>query len=433
MRNGSALVLDRDRSSVQRINAMRAEFARLSDAELRATASKTTELLQWIALTATAAARVLGQDMFDVQLRGALALARGSIAEMQTGEGKTLAAVPAISWLARERRRRPRDDRQRLSGAPRRRVDGRHLPLPRALRGARAAGHDARRAARGLRAATSPTPPPTRSASTSCATASRMRPDEQVHRPFHAAVIDEADSILIDEARIPLVIAGGDSATAAWPTSPTRWCAALRTGEHFTIDDRPPQCRADRRGHPRGRSRARVAAISSRAAICRSTRPCRTRCMRTPCCAATSTTSSRTAPSRWWMSSRAGSRRTAAGPPDCIPRSKPRRASRPSRRDMILGQITLQHLVGAVPAGLRHDRHRRHAVARVPQVYGLRGRDDPDQPAGDPRRSSGRGLPDQGGEGAGGGCRRSAGRTRRGSRCWWGPRASRNRSGSARC
>jgi preprotein translocase subunit SecA len=40
--------------------------------------------------------------MFDVQLRGALTLVRGSIAEMQTGEGKTLAAVPAAAWYARE-------------------------------------------------------------------------------------------------------------------------------------------------------------------------------------------------------------------------------------------------------------------------------------------------------------------------------------------
>src|SRR6267143_6209950 len=39
--------------------------------------------------------------MFDVQLRCALALSRGSIAEMQTGEGKTLAAVPAIAWYAK--------------------------------------------------------------------------------------------------------------------------------------------------------------------------------------------------------------------------------------------------------------------------------------------------------------------------------------------
>ena len=36
-----------------------------------------------------------------------------------------------------------------------------------------------------------------------------LHPHEQVLRPFAAAVIDEADSILLDEARIPLVIAGG--------------------------------------------------------------------------------------------------------------------------------------------------------------------------------------------------------------------------------
>ena len=42
-----------------------------------------------------------GLDMFDVQVRGALALADGRIAEMQTGEGKTLAAVPAVVWYAR--------------------------------------------------------------------------------------------------------------------------------------------------------------------------------------------------------------------------------------------------------------------------------------------------------------------------------------------
>src|SRR5215467_14883600 len=97
-------MFDRDRSTIEQIHAMRATFARLSDAELRDAASRTEVLSRWIALAATAASRVLGQNMYDVQLRGALALARGSIAEMQTGEGKTLAAVPAISWYARMRK-----------------------------------------------------------------------------------------------------------------------------------------------------------------------------------------------------------------------------------------------------------------------------------------------------------------------------------------
>ena len=95
-------LFDRDRSTVEQIQAMRGELGRLSDAELGAAARETEDQTRWFALAATAAARLLGQEMYDVQLRGALALARGSIAEMQTGEGKTLAAVPAISWLARE-------------------------------------------------------------------------------------------------------------------------------------------------------------------------------------------------------------------------------------------------------------------------------------------------------------------------------------------
>ena len=45
--------------------------------------------------------RVLGLQMFDVQLQGPLAAGGRAIAEMQTGEGKTLAAVPAVVWYAR--------------------------------------------------------------------------------------------------------------------------------------------------------------------------------------------------------------------------------------------------------------------------------------------------------------------------------------------
>ena len=94
---------DRDRPAVQRINSMRLELAHVSDDQLRDVAMRANDLLRFMAAAAVAAARVLGQEMHDVQLRGALALARGSIAEMQTGEGKTLAAVPAVAWLAQRK------------------------------------------------------------------------------------------------------------------------------------------------------------------------------------------------------------------------------------------------------------------------------------------------------------------------------------------
>src|SRR3954465_1186114 len=63
-----------------------------------------------------------------------------------------------------------------------------------------------------------------------------MRLEEQVHRPFAAAVIDEADSILIDEARVPLVIAGGDSGERGLAYVANQAVRGFRAGEHFTFD-----------------------------------------------------------------------------------------------------------------------------------------------------------------------------------------------------
>src|SRR5215475_11147892 len=81
---------------IHRINTLRATLARRSDRELRAYARQATGRLELIAAAAAVTARVLGQEMFDVQLQGTLALTEGRIAEMQTGEGKTLSAAPAV-------------------------------------------------------------------------------------------------------------------------------------------------------------------------------------------------------------------------------------------------------------------------------------------------------------------------------------------------
>src|SRR5690242_7854862 len=91
-------------SRIQPINRRRAELAKLSDDELKQAGRRAGDLVEMFAVTAVVAARVLGLDMFDVQIQGALALASGRIAEMQTGEGKTLAAVPAVVWYAKEGR-----------------------------------------------------------------------------------------------------------------------------------------------------------------------------------------------------------------------------------------------------------------------------------------------------------------------------------------
>jgi preprotein translocase subunit SecA len=228
-------MFDRDRANIEGIHALRARFARLSDAEIRTAAPENDDLNSWIALAATAASRVLGQEMYDVQLRGALALARGSIAEMQTGEGKTLAAVPAIAWFAREHR-----------GVHVMTVNDYLARRDAAWMGGiyRMLGLSVAYVQQGM------TPAERRAAYDADITYGTqneigfdylrdrlaMRPGEQVHREFHAAVIDEVDSILIDEARIPLVVAGGESGDRALAYVADQLVRNLSRGDHFTID-----------------------------------------------------------------------------------------------------------------------------------------------------------------------------------------------------
>src|SRR5436853_1764734 len=92
---------------VDRINAFEPEMELLTDAELREEADKLRErardgeslddlLYETFALTREAAKRTLGQRHFDVQLIGGMVLHDGGIAEMKTGEGKTLTATLPI-------------------------------------------------------------------------------------------------------------------------------------------------------------------------------------------------------------------------------------------------------------------------------------------------------------------------------------------------
>ena len=95
------------RKVVTRINALEAEVAKQSDAELAASTTRFRERLakgetledmlpEVFASVREAAKRTLGQRQFDVQLMGGLALHKGHVAEMKTGEGKTLVASLAL-------------------------------------------------------------------------------------------------------------------------------------------------------------------------------------------------------------------------------------------------------------------------------------------------------------------------------------------------
>ena len=96
--------LKRLQPSVDRINSLEPEFEKLTDAELRAKTDEfktqlsggesLNELLPHAyAAVREAAKRTIGQRHFDVQLMGGIALHQGKIAEMKTGEGKTLVAT----------------------------------------------------------------------------------------------------------------------------------------------------------------------------------------------------------------------------------------------------------------------------------------------------------------------------------------------------
>src|SRR2546421_5322821 len=92
---------------VDRINAFEPEMELLGDEELREEADKLRErarngepldelLYETFALTREASKRTLGQRHFDVQMIGGMVLHDGGIAEMKTGEGKTLTATLPI-------------------------------------------------------------------------------------------------------------------------------------------------------------------------------------------------------------------------------------------------------------------------------------------------------------------------------------------------
>ena len=161
---------------IQAVNDLEPEFERLSDTDLPARTSEfkvairtagesiaddkerlaaeqaaLEELLpQAFALVREAAKRTIGLRHYDVQLIGGVVLHRGQIAEMKTGEGKTLVATLAALPQCTDRPRHPPGHRQRLSRPPRCPLDGAHLPYPRPLRRRPANGRRHRERQEGL-------------------------------------------------------------------------------------------------------------------------------------------------------------------------------------------------------------------------------------------------------------------------------------------
>ncbi|MEO7142396.1 MAG: hypothetical protein ABI165_02735, partial [Bryobacteraceae bacterium] len=223
-------------ADLETIHRRRGELATLGDAELRIAAVNSRDLLEVVAAAAVVAARLLHLNMFDVQLRGALALAAGQIAEMQTGEGKTLAAVPAVICYAK------------TGGGVHVMTVNDYL----ARRDARWMGPIYDYFGLTVGVIQQGMPPDDRRRAYAC-DVTYSTPNEigfdylrdglalsagaQVHRPFAAALLDEADSILIDEARIPLVIAGGVEDREPLALRADRLTRHFQPYRHFRVEE----------------------------------------------------------------------------------------------------------------------------------------------------------------------------------------------------
>ena len=193
-------------------------------------------LVEAFATVREAAKRVLGQRHYDVQLIGGGALHRGMVAEMKTGEGKTLASTLPVYLNALEGK-------------------GVHLVTTNdylAARDAKWMGevHRFLGLTVGL-VQTGMTPAERRPAYQADVTYGTnnefgfdylrdnmaMRVADMVQRGHHYAIVDEVDSILIDEARTPLIISGRVADNAKWYKEFARIAQRLRRDEHYEVDE----------------------------------------------------------------------------------------------------------------------------------------------------------------------------------------------------
>lgn len=188
------------------------------------------------ALVREVSRRTLGLEPYPVQLLAGLALREGAIAEMATGEGKTLAAVaPAClaAWEGRGVHLLTFNDylarRDAAWMGPIYRFLGLRVAALQADLGpaerreayladvtygtAREAGFDFLRDQLAL------------------------EPGDRVQRGRAAAIVDEADSLLIDEARVPLVIAGRDDEMRFDPGELVQIVRSLEGGRHLEVDE----------------------------------------------------------------------------------------------------------------------------------------------------------------------------------------------------
>ncbi|MBQ1837310.1 MAG: preprotein translocase subunit SecA, partial [Neisseriaceae bacterium] len=259
-------LLKQYRKVVNKINAKEPELEALSDSELQALSLQLKEkvqsgtglnevLVEAFALCREASKRVLGMRHFDVQLIGGLALHEGKIAEMRTGEGKTLVATLPVYLNA-------------LTGR------GVHVVTVNdylAARDAETMGKLYRFLGMTVGVNLTQMHGEQKQQAYACdityGTNNEFGFDylrdnmvqaayQRVQRPLYFAVVDEVDSILIDEARTPLIISGAAEdnvdlyrAVDKVPALMTRQVEEDSTDGDYWVDEKQHQVVLSEKGH----------------------------------------------------------------------------------------------------------------------------------------------------------------------------------------
>ena len=233
---------------LQRIQAIGNRYSKLTDEELK---FQTTELKNKLkagqpqeniideafALVREATSRVLKIRHYDVQLIGGLVLNEGKIAEMKTGEGKTIVALlPTFLNALNDK--------------------GTHVVTVNdylARRDAEYVGQVHRFLGLTVGLIQENMSPEERKKNYNCdvvyVTNNELGFDylrdnmaftsgEMVQRPFYFAVIDEVDSILIDEARTPLIISGPSEAPTQKYLQTSKLAPILKRDIHYSVDEK---------------------------------------------------------------------------------------------------------------------------------------------------------------------------------------------------
>ena len=239
------------RPIVDKINALEPDMERMSDANLQAKTSEFKLRLQKgetlddilpeaFAVVREASKRVTGMRHFDVQLIGGVVLHRGKISEMRTGEGKTLVATLPVYLNA-------------LTGK------GVHVVTVNDYL-ARRDSIDMGRIYNFLGLSVGlivheidfPERKAAYQADITYGTNNEfgfdylrdnmvVDKDQMVQRELNYCIVDEVDSILIDEARTPLIISGPGEKSADLYKVIARIVANMKEGEDYTVDEKQKQ------------------------------------------------------------------------------------------------------------------------------------------------------------------------------------------------